>query len=390
MVEINSASVIAVGTELTTGQITNRNAAWISEKLGQIGVEVKIHETIPDDRALIEDALNRCAALTHLIFVTGGLGPTSDDFTRKVIAKWTQAEMEFHPPSWEHIISRLSKVGIPIAESNRQQCYFPKSARVIANPVGTANAFAVSARGSQLWVLPGPPREVEAVWEEIGIQVRALVPAAKPLKLFTWQCIGKSEAELGEITERALKGSNLAIGYRAHRPYVEIKVWVEESKLTEAEPYLAKIEKQIAPWVATKQGEDLANLLSREFARFEEIEIIDACSGGVLTERLGPCLRADSATGARVNLVTEWENLEDPENWMRAALSNADEEVLTLLLGGFDDQGVYFIGMRTRHQSEMISLKTPFTSAEHKDRAYRMSAELALKQWMDWLKKSVN
>ena len=257
----HSASVLAIGTEITTGQITNRNAAWISQQLAELGIEVTLHETVPDDRPLIQSALDRCAETSHLIFVTGGLGPTSDDFTRDEIAKWARQEMEFHEPSWKHIETRLGRFNIPIAQSNRQQCFFPKGARVIMNLEGTANAFTLNACDRKIWVLPGPPREVEAVWKEISAQLEAEVPETKPLKLLTWQCIGKSEAELGEITERELAGSGLQIGYRAHRPYVEIKVWCAGSLLKEKRPYFEKLEHAIAPWVAARNGEDLAQTL---------------------------------------------------------------------------------------------------------------------------------
>src|SRR4051812_12548700 len=114
------ASILAVGTELTSGQITNRNAAWISEKLVDLGIHVVLHETVADDRPMIRGALDRCAQVSQLIFVTGGLGPTTDDFTREVIADWLGQKLEFHEDAWQKILTRLGVYGIPIAESNRQ------------------------------------------------------------------------------------------------------------------------------------------------------------------------------------------------------------------------------------------------------------------------------
>src|SRR2546423_11411812 len=121
----NRASVLAIGTELTTGQITNRNAPWISERLVQLGVEVVLHETVADDRSAIEAALNRCSQVSRLIFVTGGLGPTTDDFTRECIAQWAGRKLHFYEESWKKIVTRLSRLGIPVAEANRQQCFLP-------------------------------------------------------------------------------------------------------------------------------------------------------------------------------------------------------------------------------------------------------------------------
>src|SRR5262245_60987652 len=127
------ASILTIGTELTTGQITNRNAAWISERLTAFGLEVALHETVPDERVLMLDALRRCSAQATYVFVTGGLGPTQDDFTRDIIAEWAGRKLEFHPPSWKRILDRLGQFGIPVAESNRRQCFFPTGAEIIEN-----------------------------------------------------------------------------------------------------------------------------------------------------------------------------------------------------------------------------------------------------------------
>jgi molybdenum cofactor synthesis domain-containing protein len=392
------ASILAIGTELTTGQITNRNAAWISGKLADLGVETVLHETVADDRAMIRSALDRCRNVSRMIFVTGGLGPTTDDFTRDVIADWLGKPLEFHEPSWIKIQARLTRFGIPVAESNRQQCYYPEGAQVIVNDQGTADAFTTAFESGQLWVLPGPPREVEAVWDSaIEAQVRAQVPGLKPLHLLTWQCIGKSEAELGEITERALAGSGLPTGYRAHRPYVEVKVWCPQD--LSAEEMRAKktaidaLDRAIGPWVATRQGADLAARLLKLCARTEELEIADSLSGGILAERLGLLLREPShaAQADSVIVTTEWLVPADPLSWVEQALSDADPTTITLAIAGFTDQGDWAFGLCQEGGAKRAeSLRTPYRGAELLDRSRRYAVELALKRWSEWLESGVN
>ena len=111
--------ILAIGTELTDGQTTNTNARWLAEKCGDLGAEVPLHVTVPDERGAILRALSWMASQTSLLIVTGGLGPTSDDFTRDVIAEWTGLNPEFHPESWAHIESRLTTLGVRIAPANR-------------------------------------------------------------------------------------------------------------------------------------------------------------------------------------------------------------------------------------------------------------------------------
>lgn len=405
-----SVCVLAVGTELTTGQITNRNAAWISVRAEALGAHVVLHETVPDDRVLIRAALDRCADQGSQIFVTGGLGPTTDDFTREVVAEWLGKRLDFDAPSWERIRTRLGDLGIPVAESNRQQCYFPEGAQIIQNPEGTASAFFCTLkRGDRdvgVWVLPGPPREVEAVWKaRCEALLRERLPAVERKRLLTWQCIGKSEAELGEITERAMQGSGLQTGYRAHRPFVEVKIWVPEAKLSESEAALSALDAALAPWTVTRQGEDLAARLLDRLRRADEIEIIDAATGGLLAARLGPALAAAAATGsgapggqgalgaepgAGLRLLTEWAPLVAPAEWVEHVLADADEGVLTLALGGFSESGGWAIGLREGSSLRSETLQSPWRGAKLLDRSRAMATELALLRWAGWLDESTH
>lgn len=395
------ASILAVGTELTTGQITNRNAAWLSDKLAEMGVETVLHEAVADDRAMIRSALDRCRELSELVFVTGGLGPTTDDFTREVIAEWLGKPLQFVESSWKKIETRLTRLGIRVAESNRQQCYFPEGSEIIVNTQGTADAFSTplppsptnSAPG-QLWVIPGPPREVGAVWTGgIEAQVRARVPELKPRKLLTWQCIGKSEAELGEITERALAGSGLQTGYRAHRPYVEIKVWIADEDMRTQSAFINRLDSELAPWIATRQGSDLAKRLLSLAAQAETIDIADSLSGGILAERLGALLRetphADLADS--VILTTEWTSHASPEDWIQQVLDETSAEAtLTLAISGFNDAHEWAFGLRYEDLDHVETGKSPYPSRELLDRSRRYAVEFALKRWCEWLEQSAH
>ena len=83
------AALLAVGTEVTSGQIVNRNAGWLSDALTRLGAEVVLHLAVPDDRSRILDALRISAHEASLVFITGGLGPTTDDFTRDLVGEWS-------------------------------------------------------------------------------------------------------------------------------------------------------------------------------------------------------------------------------------------------------------------------------------------------------------
>jgi len=206
------AAVLTIGTEITTGQILNSNAQWFGEQLTNLGFEVVIHEVVPDDWGLIFSALERCAEHAELLIVGGGLGPTSDDFTRDVVGEWLGVSMTYHEPSWLWLSERIGRIGVEVAESNRRQCYYPAGANVIRNHAGTANAFWCEGRSKKIICLPGPPREVRAVWPDVEKNVlRSCFSLPEPERLIRWQCLGKSEAALGEIIEVPLQVKTLEL-----------------------------------------------------------------------------------------------------------------------------------------------------------------------------------
>jgi molybdenum cofactor synthesis domain-containing protein len=393
------ASILAVGTELTTGQITNRNAAWLSERLVNLGIQVVLHETVPDDRPAILRALDRCWECSRLVFVCGGLGPTTDDFTREVIAQWLDRPLEFYEPSWTKIQTRLQKFGIPVAPSNRQQAFYPQGAEVLKNSHGTADAFScrIDREGEvgKIWVLPGPPREIEAVWKDNSVldQIADELPEGiEPLKLLTWECLGKSEAELGEITEKAVAGSGLQTGYRAHRPYVEVKLWVPESQLASHERWIQQLDAAIRPWVVAKNGEDLGRQFVQLIQRADEIDVLDACSAGFLMERLGPLLRSQSGRDAARNmtLVTEWDAVPSPTDWVSRVLSEADDEALTLAIAGISLTGEWALGLKEYGRVHQETLQSPWKDPELIERTRAYTVEFALKKWRDWLLQGIS
>jgi nicotinamide-nucleotide amidase len=286
------AAVVAVGTELTSGQIINKNASWISESLKELGVSTSNHVVVPDDRPLILDALKFCAERCDTLFVTGGLGPTTDDFTRELISAWSGQPLEFHEPSWLHIKERLGSRAIEIRETQRQQCLYPKGSIVIENPEGTANAFQLKVGKVDVFVLPGPPREIEAVWKNgIDAFLRDKARNIDKAVTYSWDTMGLGESDVSFMTENCLTGVDIEKGYRVHMPYVEVKLSFMESQRAQMMPYVAKVEQALQAITITRNGEDVPQLLAQQLAEIAKIVVVDSCTGTAVLERLSPALR---------------------------------------------------------------------------------------------------
>lgn len=289
------ASILAIGTELTTGQIINKNASTISQKLKAVGIEVMAHLTVPDDKQLILEALQFLQAKGDALFITGGLGPTSDDFTRDVVAEWAGTTMNFDENSWKHIQERLSSRGFTVREMQKQQCYFPANSQVLFNREGTAHGFKMQAHNLDVYVLPGPPREIEAIWQDhIRPELNVKTLHLDRLVTRSWDTIGVGESEVAFQVEELLKDRprnlKLDIGYRVHLPYVEVKLTFSQSDSGLWQLFMDKIEKQLAPITVARNFEDAAELVSRKLADVD-FTFYDFVSEGFLHSRLSPFLK---------------------------------------------------------------------------------------------------
>ncbi|MBS1961151.1 MAG: competence/damage-inducible protein A [Bdellovibrionales bacterium] len=371
--------VLAIGTELTQGQITNRNAAWISDRLTSLGISVLAHATVPDDRTLILAALDAAAADSDLLIVTGGLGPTTDDFTRDVIAEWAGLPLEFREASWTKIVRRLSERGIEVALSNRIQCFFPQGAEVLENDEGTADGFRLLRKTTEVVVLPGPPREGTHLWDKaVDGWLKKRFPVRAPVTLETWSCLGKSESALGEIVEAAVSGFGVQTGYRASMPYIEVKLWFPhgfaESRRAEA---IASLDRALAPYAVARNGEDVGRRFFAALVRgvdpHAKIRFLDFGSSGRLAERLYGLLRGESGHSLRLRteVVTRVSTADAP--FFRASDLTANEDEWTFAL--YPDGEVAVAGPMGKFGRR---LPNPYPSPALADRLGGYRGEMAL------------
>ena len=157
--------IITVGTEILLGDILNTNCRYLSRELAAMGIEMYYQITVGDneERLLktLEESLNR----SDIVICTGGLGPTEDDITKEVCAKYFGYELELHKPSLDAMIERFKYMNRVPTKNNEKQAYFPKEAYILKNDNGTAPGCIMEKEGKMIVVLPGPPREMESMFE---------------------------------------------------------------------------------------------------------------------------------------------------------------------------------------------------------------------------------
>lgn len=270
------ASHIAIGTELTSGQTLNTNSRYIAEFLRDAGVKNQIHVVVPDTKDLILQAFDFTAKESDWLFVYGGLGPTSDDFTRNMVSEWTGKELQLHEPSWINIQNILSSRGFPIREFQKQQAYFPEGAHIMENAKGTAHGFHVSAKGKEIFVLPGPPKEVQSIFENYlksWINQNAQINDSQIVKI--WNTIGLGESEVSFQIENLVKDFDVVVGYRIHLPYVEVKITYLKSQSEDIKPLNEAIEKTLLPILVYRNQYPYPDFFKSLLSDHKLISIVD-------------------------------------------------------------------------------------------------------------------
>ena len=367
------ASILAVGTELTTGQIINKNAATLSEKLKKFGIITAAHLTIPDDRQRILDSLVYLESQSELLFITGGLGPTSDDFTRDLVAEWSKKSLQYDEGSWQHIVERLSSRGFPVRDIQKQQCYFPEGSQILTNAEGTANGFHLQIQKTtgqkNVFVLPGPPREIEAIWKDhITPWLQQNTKNLDPLITKAWDTLGVGESDVALQVEDVLKNrpSELysEIGYRVHLPYVEVKFSFLQSQQHLWQSALEQLEQRLQPITITRDFEDVA-LKVTEKIKNDDFTFYDFVTKGYLHNRLSPFLKKCPQWSFKQSSQTEiTADFFENETHFMALLPVSDDQCVVL----------YHFDGKTRQKHLEAPMKSPLMS----ERRQQYFAEMSL------------
>ena len=159
------AEIITVGTEILLGDILNTNCRYLSRELAAMGIEMYYQITVGDNEERLLKTLDESLNRSDIVICTGGLGPTEDDITKEVCAKYFGYELELHKPSLDAMLERFKHMNRVPTKNNEKQAYFPKEAYILKNDNGTAPGCIMEKEGKMIVVLPGPPREMEPMFE---------------------------------------------------------------------------------------------------------------------------------------------------------------------------------------------------------------------------------
>ena len=209
------ATIINIGDEILIGQIVNTNAAWMAQKLNQHGLAVAQVLTIADTKESIVHALDIAIPNSKIVLITGGLGPTKDDITKRTLAEYFGMELAFHQASFDNIKQLFAQFGRVVDDRFRVQAEMPVGANILINKTGTASGMWFESKGKIIVSMPGVPREVKYLMKyeilpKLNMQLETPAIMHRTINL-----TGKGETDLAEMLvnfEKKLP-SNIKLAY---------------------------------------------------------------------------------------------------------------------------------------------------------------------------------
>jgi nicotinamide-nucleotide amidase len=264
--------IIGVGTELLLGQIVNTNAAWIGQRLADVGWDCLRHTVVGDNTERIADAIREALGRADAVILTGGLGPTQDDVTREALAAVAGVRLVRKPELEAWLRERFARMSIHrMAEMNLRQADVPEGARTIDNPRGTAPGLIMELHGKPVYAVPGVPREMEGMLEQVVLpDLAARAGEGRAIVSRTLRTAGVGESRLAEqltpLWEESGAGQ-VTMAYLASAGEVRVRLTAvgatREEALAEIAPVEARIREELGGIVYGVDDETLEAVVGR-------------------------------------------------------------------------------------------------------------------------------
>lgn len=278
--------IITIGDEILIGQIVDTNSAWMGQQLNLIGAQISEIRSVGDERKDILTALDHSVKTADVVLITGGLGPTKDDITKKVLADFFATDMVFHQPTYDFIADFFKRWDREPTEAHRQQCYMPAAADLLVNKKGSAPGMWFEKEETVIVSMPGVPYEMKYLMEyEVLPRLRQRFPA-RPIEHRTILTIGEGESRIAEQIEPflATMPTNIKIAYLPNFGGVRLR-------LTGTGTNLAVLNQQL-----DEQRDKLTTLLGR-YVFGQEKDLLEAVIGRQLIKAGKTIATAESCTG---------------------------------------------------------------------------------------------
>jgi nicotinamide-nucleotide amidase len=283
-----AAEILTIGDELCRGEIVDTNAAWLAERLTEVGLHVRWKSSTTDDEGDMETAFRQAGTRADVAVCSGGLGPTDDDRTVDVVARLLGVEPRVDESHRVRMVERFNQRGFEVTPNNLRQVRVPRGADVLRNSAGLAPGFAVAFGRATLFCTPGVPREMKAIWEEeIAPRLSEYRRGVRTAKR-VWRVAGMGEShvdhKLRGLTD-GLEGATLH--FRIAYPENLVTVVVRRKDAAEARAEIERLDGEVRARLGGAvygiDDQTLPQVIGGKLrARGELLAVAESCTGGLI------------------------------------------------------------------------------------------------------------
>lgn len=301
-----TAEIVAVGTEILLGEITDTNSVFLARALRDMGINVYYMTTVGDNRRRIAEAIRLALSRADVVITCGGLGPTVDDMTRDGVADATDRSLAFQQHLLDQITARFAAMKAQMTVNNRQQAYVPEGAVIVENPVGTAPCFIVEQGDKCVLSLPGVPREMKYLFTERIVPylrerygLGSAVIRARVLK-----AAGIGESMLDDMLgKELLNAGNPSIGLAAHSGQIDIRITAKAESDAAADAMIdvmeEKVRVRVGRYIYGTDGASLAQAVQDALSAVHlQLRVVEIGVPSLISDHNGPLTQYDSVDAA--------------------------------------------------------------------------------------------
>lgn len=287
-----SAEIIAIGSELLTPTKTDTNSLWLTEKLNEIGIEVKLKTIVGDDKLRLEETIRDALNRSDIVVSTGGLGPTEDDITRSVSAQAIGRKLVYHEEITQNLCERFRAWGREMPEINKRQAFVIEGAEILPNPNGSAVGMSVKINEKNLVILPGPPRENQPMFMDFVLPKLRETAGEIFVKRKILRVSGMGESAVDEAIAPIYKSfETVETSILFNKSEIELHLTAQAESEAEAEKTLndlaEKIAEKLGIAVFAMNGELMEEVIGKLLSESgKTVSIAESCTGGLVSERL--------------------------------------------------------------------------------------------------------
>lgn len=286
------AEIIATGTELLSGGVLDTNSLFLADELMLLGIETAFKTAVGDNEKDMEEALRCALERVDAVIITGGLGPTEDDITRKVVAKIAKKRLVLNEDALKAIRERFAKRGREYLNANDRQALIPVGSRLLRNPAGVAPGFVIDEEERFIAVLPGVPGEMKAMFtEELHPILLERFGSRIYLRRRILRTCDTSESAINLALETILRREQPVIGLSAKEIGVDIRIIAKGTSADQAQAMVdkteAEIREKLGDAIYGKDGQELEEVVGALLKQRKlKIAVAESCTGGLLGGRI--------------------------------------------------------------------------------------------------------